>query len=87
MVFLFVVCEKIPVCNVFFYLMFSFIPNTMAIYKNKILPSSEPEIVSKEFENSHLNSFNVNLRDVFKIIVKYCPYVISKYRQKSSFIG
>ena len=87
MVFLFVVCEKIPVCNVFFYLMFSFIPNTTAIYKNKILPSSEPEIVSKEFENSHLSSFSVNLRDSFKIIVKYCPNVISKYHQISSFIG
>ena len=71
----------------FFYSMLSFIPNTTTICKNKILPSSEPEIISKELENSHLSSLSVNLTDIFKIIVKYRRNVISKYRRKSSFIG
>ena len=68
MVFFLLVCEKIPVRYVFFYIhsFFFFIPNTIAICKNKIPPSSEPEIISKELENSHLSSFNVNLTDIFQ---------------------
>ena len=89
MVFFLLVCEKIPVRYVFFYIhsFFFFIPNTIAICKNKIPPSSEPEIISKELENSHLSSFSVNLTDIFKIIAKYRRNVISKYRQKLLFIG
>ena len=64
-----------------------FIPNATAVCKNKIPPSSEPEIISKERENSHLSSFSVNLTDIFKIIAKYRWNVIFKYRQKSLFIG
>ena len=82
MVFFFLVCETIPVSDDFF-----FIPITTAICKNKIPPSSEPEIISKELENSHLSSFSVNLTDIFKIIAKYRRKVISKYRQKSLFIA
>ena len=84
------VCEKIPVRNAFFYshsFFFFFTPNTTAICKDKIPPSSEPEIISKELENSHLSSFSVNLTDIFKIIAKYRRKVISKYRQKSLFIA
>ena len=82
MVFFLLVCEKIPVHDDFF-----FIPVTTAICKNKLPPSSEPEIISKELENSHLSSFSVNLTDIFKIIAKYRRKVISKYRQKSLFIA
>ena len=82
------VCEKISVPNVFFYShLFFVIPNITAICKNKTPPSSEPEMISKELENSHLSSFSVNLTDIFKIIAKYGWYVTSKYRQKSLFIG
>ena len=28
-------------------------------------------MISKELENSHLSSFNVNLADIFKTIAKY----------------
>ena len=70
-------------------LFFFVIPNITAICKNKIPPSSEPEMISKELENSHLSScsFSVNLTDIFKIIAKYRRKVISKYRQKSLFIA
>ena len=68
-------------------LFFSLIPNTTGICKYKMPPSSEPEIISKELQNSHLISFSVNLIDIFKIIAKYGRYVTSKYRQKSLFIG
>ena len=71
----------------FTFILCFFIPNTTAICKNKIPPSSEPEIISKELENLHLSSFSVNLTDIFKIIAKYRWNVISKYRQKSLFIG
>ena len=57
------------------------------MWKNKIPPSSESEMISKEFENSHFSSFSVNLTDIFKIIVKYHRKVISKYRQKLLFIA
>ena len=67
MVFFLLVCETIPVGGDFF-----FIPITTAICKNKIPPSSEPEIISKELENSHLSSFSVNLTDISKTIAKYC---------------
>ena len=66
---------------------FFFIQNITTICKNKIPPSSEPEMISKELENSHLSSFSVNLTDIFKIIAKYRRKVISKYRQKSLFIA
>ena len=66
---------------------FFFIPNITAICKNKIPPSSEPEMMSKELENSHRSSFSVNLTDIFKIIAKYHQKVISKYRQKLLFIA
>ena len=68
-------------------LFFSLIPNTTGICKYKMPPSSEPEMISKELENSHLSSFSVNLTNIFKIIAKYGWYVTSKYRQKSLFIG
>ena len=92
MVFFLLVCEKIPVHDGFFYshpffFCLYFIPNTTAICKNKIRPSSEPKIISKKLENSHLSSFSVNLTDIFKIIAKYRRNVISKYRQKLLFIG
>ena len=44
-------------------------------------------MIPKELENLHLNSFSVNLTDIFKIITKYRRKVISKYRQKSLFIA
>ena len=90
MVFFLLVCEKVPVPDVFFYshsFFFFFIPNITTIGKNKIFPSSEPEMISKELEKSHLNSFSMNLTDVVKIIAKYRWKVISKYRQKSLFIA
>ena len=68
-------------------LFFSLIPNTTVICKYKMPPSSEPEIISKELQNSHFSSFSMNLIDIFKIIAKYGRYVTSKYRQKSLFIG
>ena len=66
--------------------LFFFISNITAICKNKIHSSSEPEMISKELENSHLSSFSVNLTDIFKIIGKYRRKVISKYRPKLLFI-
>ena len=81
-VFLLLVCEKIPVPDVFiysysFFLFFVFIPNITAICKNKIPPSSELEMISKELENSHLISFSVNLSSesylqISSKIVIYC---------------
>ena len=68
-------------------ILFFLIPNITAISKNKIPPSSEPEMISKELENSHLSSFSVNLTDIFKTIAKYRRKVISKYRQESFFIA
>ena len=62
--------------------LFFFISNITAICKNKIPSSSEPEMISKELENSHLSSFSVNLTDILKIIAKYRRKVISRYRQK-----
>ena len=38
-----------------------------AICKNKIPPSSESEMILKEFESSQLSSFSVNLTDIFKV--------------------
>ena len=87
MVFFLLVCENASVPDVFFYSTFFFIPNITAICKNKIPPSSEPEMMSKELENSHRSSFSVNLTDIFKIIAKYHQKVISKYRQKLLFIA
>ena len=63
-----------------FFFFFVFIPNITAICKNKIPPLSDPEMISKELENSHLSSFSVNVTDIFKIIAKYRRKVISKYR-------
>ena len=89
MVFFLLVCEKVPVPDVFFYShsFFFFIPNITTIGKNKTFPSSDPEMISKKLEKSHLSSFSVNLTDVVKIIAKYRRKVISKYRQKSLFIA
>ena len=43
---------------------------------------SEPDMMSKELQNS--DSIYVNLMiDVFKIIVKYCRKIITKYRHLS----
>ena len=71
MVFFRLVCEKIPVHDGFFYshpfFCLFFIPNTTAICKNKIRPSSEPKIISKELENSHLSSFSVNLTGILEL--------------------
>ena len=68
-------------------ILFFFVPNITAICKNKMPPSSESEMILKELENSHLSYCSVNLTDIFKIIDKYCPKVISKYRQKSLFMA
>ena len=72
MVFFLLACEKIPVPDVFFcdHSLF-FIPNITAICRNKIPPSSEPEMISKELENSHLSYFSVNVIDIFRIIENY----------------
>ena len=70
-----------------FFFFFFFIPNITTIRKNKIFPSSEPEMISKKLEKSYLSYFGVNLTDVVKIIAKYRRKVISKYRQKSLFIA
>ena len=70
-----------------FTLILFFIPNIIAICKNKIPSSSEPEMIPKELENYHLSSFSVYLTDIFKIVAKYRWKVISKYRQKSLFIA
>ena len=43
-------------------------------------PFSDPEMASKEIENSHLSSFSVILTDIFEIISKYRWKFISKYR-------
>ena len=77
MVFFLLVCEKTLVPDVSFYshsFFFLFIPNIAAICKNKIPPSSEPEMISKELENSHLSSFSVHLTDIFKLL----PYIVGK---------
>ena len=86
MVFFLLVCGKIPVPGVFFQYRSFFvflILNVTAICKNKIPPSSEPEMISKELDNSHLSSLSVHLRDIFKIIPKYRRKVISKNRCSS----
>ena len=81
MVFFILVCKKNPIPDVFFYshyyyyfyyyyYCYYFIPNIIAICKNNT-SSSEPEMISKELENSHVSSFNVNLTDIFKMIAKY----------------
>ena len=62
MVFFLLLCEKIPVRGDFFS-----IAVTTAICKDKIPSSSEPEIISKELENSHLSPFSVNLTDILKL--------------------
>ena len=62
---------------------FFFIPNITAICKNKIPPSSEPEVISKELENSHLSFFSVNLTDIFNM---YCQISSESYLQISSKI-
>ena len=88
MVFFLPVCEKISVPDVFFYShSFFFISNITTICKNKIPPSSESEIISKELESSHLSSFTVNLTDIFKVIAKYRRKSISKYRQILLYIA
>ena len=89
MVFYILVCEKILVPDVFSYSrsFFFFIPDITAIRKNKIPPSSEPEMISKEHKNLHLSSFSVNITDIFKIIAKYRQNVLPKYRRKSLFIA
>ena len=79
MVFFLLVCEKIPVPDVFFY--------SHSFFLNKIPPSSEPEMISKELEITYLSSFSVNLTDIFKIIAKCRRKVIFKYHQKSLFIA
>ena len=90
MVFLLLVCEKIPEPDVFIYsysfffvFLFFFIPNITAICKNKILPSLEPEVISKELENSYLSSFSVNLTDIFNM---YRQISSESYLQISSKI-
>ena len=83
-------CEKILVTNVMFCshsFFFFFIPNITAFCKNQIPPSSEPEMILKELENSRLGYFNVNLTDIVKIIAKNCQKVISKHCPKSLFIA
>ena len=82
MVFFLLVCEKIPVFNVFF-----FISNMTAICKNKIPRSSESEMILKELESSQVSSFSVNLTDIFKVTAKYRRKIVSKYRQKLLFIA
>ena len=45
---------------------------------------SKSDMISKKLQNSDLKYYNVNLMaDVFKIIVKYCPKIIAKYRYLS----
>ena len=66
--------------------MFSF-ALILFFFFNKIPPSSEPEMISKELEITYLSSFSVNLTDIFKIIAKCRRKVISKYHQKSLFIA
>ena len=87
MVFFLLVCEKIPVPDIFFYthsfLFFVFFISNIHAICNKIPPFSESEMISKELENSHRSSFSVNLTDIFKIIAKYRWKSIFKYRQKS----
>ena len=46
-------------------------------------PSSEPEMISKELESSHLLSFSVNLTNTFEIIAKFSRTILSNYLQKS----
>ena len=87
MVFFLHVCEKIPVPDVFLFSFFFFVSNITTIWKNKIPPFSESEMISEELESSHLSSFGVNLTNIFKIIAKYSRKIISKYLQKSLFIA
>ena len=55
----------------FYFHSFFFIPNITVICKNKIPPSSEPEMIPKELENSHLRLLVLDpLTDIFKIIAK-----------------
>ena len=63
---------------------FFFIPNITAIFKNKVPPSSEPEMIQKKLENSHLRCES---NAYFKIIAKYRWKVIFKHRQKLLFIS
>ena len=64
-----------------------FISNITTIYKNKISPFSESEMIWKELQSSHLSSFSVNLTDIFKIKAKCRRKIISKYCHKLVFIS
>ena len=89
MVFFLLVCEEIPVSDVFFTLILFFLfhskHNRYLQKQNTVI--SKPEMIPKELENSHLSSFSVYLTDIFKIIAKCRRKVISKYRKKSLFIA
>ena len=82
MAFFLLVCEEIP--DVFSYSHFSFfISNITAICENKIPPSSESAMISKELENSNLSYFSANLTDIFvsnyhQILPDSCLQISSK---------
>ena len=73
------VYEIILVPNFFFLLFFFFILNKTTGSKNKMSFPSDPDMVSKELQNSDLIFVNL-MTDVFKILVKHRRKIIAKYR-------
>ena len=61
-----------------FFLFFFFILSKTTSCKNKMSFPSESDMMSKELQNSDLIYVNL-MTDVFKIIVKYCWRIITKY--------
>ena len=59
-----------------FFFFFSFISNITAICENKIPPSLESAMISKELENSNLSYFSANLTDIF--FFKLSPNIVGK---------
>ena len=59
----------------FFFFFFWYHSKHNRSWQNKIPPSSQPEMISKELESSHLSFLSVNLTDIFKIISKYLCYL------------
>ena len=60
----------------FSFFFFFFISNITAICENKIPPSSESAMISKELENSNLSYFSANLTDIF--FFKLSPNIVGK---------
>ena len=78
---LFLLVYEIILVLIFFFFFFFFLNKTTSC-KNKMSFPSEPDMMSKELQNSDLIYVNL-MTDVFKIIVKYRWKIIAKYRHLS----